>query len=93
MSDAEAPEPIERQKRPKMTLEEQSAYLTNLLRRCEMHSPGRAVEFAGTALLTLTTEDMLRLETIQQTLAIFEVNKADDLVRQKIWNEMKRRKK
>lgn len=93
MSEQEKIEQVERPKRPKMGLDEQSAYLMNILRRCEIHTPARAAVMAGSAILTLTADDMLRLETIQQTISIFEVNKADDLVRQKIWNEMKRRKK
>jgi hypothetical protein len=93
MSENEAKEAEARPKRPKMALDEQAAYVLNLIRRCEMHSPDRAAVMAGAAVLTLTADDMLRLETIQQTLSIFEVNKADDLVRQKIWKDAKGRKK
>ena len=76
--------PPQRQ-RPKMSLEEQSIFLSGILRRCVMHSGDMKGYFAGEALLTLTTDDMLKLETVQQTLAVFEIHRADELVRQKIY--------
>lgn len=81
---AEAPAP---KPRPKMTLPDQSAFLINLLRRCEMHDEKRNKVFAGECLLALKREDMIALEVIQQTLAVFELHGADDLVRRKIWND------
>lgn len=89
----EAPPPPPPKPRPKMALPEQSAFLINLLRRCEMHSPEMKKVWAGKVTLALTEADMISLEVIQQTLAIFEMHGADELVRQKLWNEMKKRKK
>ena len=73
--------------RPKMTLEQQSAFLLNLLGRCVMHSGERAGQFAGTAMVTLTEDDMLRLEAIQQTLAIFDMHDAARLVKDEMWRK------
>lgn len=73
-----------KRQRPKMSLEEQAAFLSAILRRCEMSGPELRGTYAGEALLTLTTDDMLRLETIQQTLAVFELHGADQMVKDKI---------
>lgn len=84
--DAELPKP----KRPKMTLVEQGAFISAMLRRCTMSGPELRGQFAGEALLTLTTDDMLRLETIEQTLAVFEQHGADQMVRDKIARRFRR---
>ncbi len=81
-SPAEAEKP--KRQRPKMTLTEQSVFLSNILGRCQMHGPELRGQFAGEAMLTLTTDDMLCLETIQQTIAVFELHGADQMVRDKI---------
>lgn len=73
------------QQRPKMGLDEQAAFLTEILRRCKLHSEDMRGRFAGEATLTLTTDDMLRLETIQQTLTIFDQHNAAKLVKEAIW--------
>lgn len=78
-----------RKPRPKMTLEQQSIFLARLLSRCVMHTEGMRGLYAGQATLTLTEDDMLRLETIQQTLEIFDLNNAADLVRKEIWRKRK----
>lgn len=70
--------------RPKMTLQEQSSFLLAMLRRCEMHTGDRKGSYAGEAILTLTEDDMLRLETIQQTLMVFHLARAEGIVRQAI---------
>lgn len=76
--------------RPKMSLEQQSDFLSDLLTRCKMAGPELRGHFAGEALLTLTTDDMLRLETIQQTLFIFDQNDAAQLVKDEIWRKRQR---
>jgi hypothetical protein len=76
--------------RPKMTLDEQATFLSRLLERCKMHGPELRGLFAGEATLTLSTDDMLRLETIQQTLAIFDAEGAAELVRREIWRKRQR---
>ena len=73
--------------RPKMTLDEQATFLSAILRRCVMHGPQHKGVYAGQATLALTEDDMLRLETIQQTLAIFDVEGAAELVRREIWRK------
>jgi hypothetical protein len=78
--------------RPKMTLEEQAVFISELLRRCRMHTGVNKDHFAGVATLTLTLQDMLRLETIQQTLAIFETHKAGDLVKREIGRKIRERR-
>lgn len=89
--DDAAPEPEKKaerppqRQRPKMSLDEQSIFLSSLLRRCTMHSGDMKGYFAGEAFITLTTDDMLKLETVQQTLALFDLHRADELVRQKIY--------
>lgn len=83
--------PPQRQ-RPKMTLDQQSDFLIDLLSRCKMHGPELRGRFAGEEILTLTTDDMLRLETIQQTLFIFDQHKAGDLVKAAMWRKMKDRR-
>lgn len=75
--------------RPKMTLDEQACFLASLLERCKMHGPELRGDFAGVAMLTLDTDDMLRLETVWQTLRVFDLHRADQMVRDKI---MRRRK-
>lgn len=87
---AEKPK-IEQRPRPKMTLEEQTIFLGLLLQRCVMHTGDMKGYFAGEAVLTLTQDDMLRLETIQQTLAIFDVEGAADLVRREIIRKRQRK--
>lgn len=78
--------PPQRQ-RPKMTLDQQSEFLHGLLNRCKMADPELRGRFAGEAMLTLTTDDMLRLEAIQQTLEIFHNNDAARLVKDAIWRK------
>ena len=72
--------PPQRQ-RPKMALAEQNIFLLDLVQRCTMHSGDQAGRFAGVAILTLTQDDMLKLETVQQSIAVFDLYHADDLVR------------
>ncbi len=83
-AEREAPEKAPPKQRPKMTLTEQAAFLSDILRRCTMHSGDMKGQFAGVASITLATDDMLRLETIQQTMALFEMHGADKMVRDKI---------
>lgn len=91
--DAEGkPVPPPQRQRPKMNLDQQSDFLLDLLGRCKMHGPELRGRFAGEAILTLTTDDMLRLETIQQTLFIFDQNDAAALVKQAMWRKMKDRR-
>lgn len=73
--------------RPKMSLEQQSDFLFDFLQRCKMAVPDLRGRFAGEAMLTLTTDDMLRIEAIQQTLMIFHQHGAADLVRAAIWRK------
>lgn len=80
---AETPE-RPKQPRPKMSLAEQSGFLLAILRRCQMHHKDMRGVYAGEAFITLTTDDMLRLETIQQTMALFDLHGADQMVRDKI---------
>ena len=89
-SPAPAPEKPKPRPRPKMTLNEQSVFLCRLLARCVMHSGDSKGGYAGEATLTLTTDDMLRLETIQQTIAVFDVEGAAELVRDAIWRKRQR---
>lgn len=79
----DAPKPPPKQ-RPKMTLDEQAIFLGQLLERCKMHGPELRGTFAGVATLTLDTDDMLRIETVWQTLRVFELHRADQMVRDKI---------
>lgn len=81
------PAPPPQKQRPKMTLEQQSDFLLDLIDRCKMLDPDLRGRFAGEAILTMTTDDMLRLETIQQTLLIFHTNDAADLVKREIWRK------
>lgn len=74
-------------KRPKMSLGQQSSFLLGILDRCTMHSGEMRGRFTGEATLSLTAEDMLRLETIQQTLAIFDMEGAAELVRKEMWRK------
>ena len=91
--DAEGkPVPPPQKQRPKMSLDQQSDFLLDLLARCKMHGPELRGRFAGDAILTLSTDDMLRLETIQQTLFIFDQNEAAALVKQAMWRKMKERR-
>lgn len=83
----EAPEKPPVKQRPKMTLDQQALFLSDLLRRCVMHSGPRKGLFAGEATLTLSEDDMLRIETIQQTLAIFDAEGAAELVRKEMWRK------
>lgn len=73
--------------RPKMTLDEQSSFLFQLLRRCQCHGPELKGIYAGAAILTLSEDEMLKLETIQQTIEVFHMNNAAELVRQEIWRK------
>lgn len=84
-----APEKPPVKQRPKMTLDQQSIFLSRLLSRCVMHSGPTRGQFAGEAMLTLTEDDMLRLQTIQQTLAIFDAEGAAELVRKEMWRKRK----
>jgi hypothetical protein len=79
--------PLERRK---MTLEQQSIFLSQLLRRCQMQGPEMRGIFAGEAFITLTRDDMSAIDAIQQTIALFEMHGADRMVRDKI---MRRRSK
>lgn len=93
---APAPEAQERpprppqKPRPKMSLGEQSVFLLDILERCKMLDKDQRGLFAGEALLALTHDDMLRLETVQQTIAIFEMHGADRMVRDKISRSFRR---
>jgi phage FluMu protein gp41 len=89
----EKPEAREIKQRPKMTLEQQSAFLMNLLRRCTLHTGDMAGQFAGEAMVTLSEDDMLRLETIQQTIEIFDLHDAAKLVKDEIWRKKRARGK
>lgn len=73
--------------RQKMNLEQQADFLFDILERCKMLDPDLRGRFAGEAILTLTTDDMLRLETVQQTLAIFHQQGAADLVKAAMWRK------
>lgn len=84
-----APEKPTVKQRPKMTLEQQALFLSQIINRCVMHSGPMKGQLAGEAILTLTQDDMLRLETIQQTLAIFDAEGAAELVRREIWRKRK----
>ena len=70
--------------RPKMTLDEQAIYVGGLLERCRMHGPDFRGQLAGEATLTLTRDDMDRLSTIEQTLRVFDLWRADRLVKDAI---------
>ena len=70
--------------RPKLTLEEQAIFIGWLLDRCRMLSPAQRGAFAGEALLTLTRDDMLKLQTIEQTLRVFDLHRADRMVKDAI---------
>lgn len=89
---ADGPRPLPQMTRPKMSLDEQATFLSAILRRCTMHGPELRGHFAGEATLTLTTDDMLRLETIQQTLAIFDTHNAGQLVKDAIGRKMRGRR-
>lgn len=78
---AEAAVKPPRKQRPKMSLDEQIMFLRDLIDRCKMHTGDMKGYFAGEAMLCLKQEDMLKLETVEQTLAIFELHKADEYVR------------
>ena len=80
----DAPEKPEPRPRRKMTLESQNIYLQQLLGRCTMHSPAMRGQYAGEATLCLTQDDMAALEAIQQTIALFELHGADQMVRDKL---------
>ena len=72
------------QPRPKMTLDQQAGFLGDMLRRCEMHTGDMKGQYAGEAVLTLTRDDMLALETVQQTLRVFDLWRADRMVKDAI---------
>ena len=59
----DAPERPPVKQRPKMTLDQQSVFLSRLLARCVMHSGPIKGQFAGEAILTLTEDDMLKYVT------------------------------
>lgn len=83
------PERPPQRQRPKMSLDEQSIFLSSIIRRCTMQSGDMKGYLAGEAFLTLTIDDMLKFETVQQTLALFDLHGADEMVRAKI---MRRRR-
>ncbi len=70
--------------RPKLTLLEQSAFLSGLLARCVMHTGPNKGVYAGDALLALTSDDMLKIEAIQQTIAFFDAHDVGRLGRQEM---------
>jgi hypothetical protein len=85
-----APEATEKRpvkQRPKMALGDQAVFLGDLLRRCRMHSGPHKGAYAGEASLCLSEDDMLRIETIQQTLLIFDMEGAAELVRKEMWRK------
>lgn len=83
--------PPQRQ-RPKMTLGDQSSFLINLLRRCVMTSDPRiAGTFAKEAVVTLTQDDMLKLEAIQQTIAFMDLHDVGRLVREDMSRKARQR--
>lgn len=69
--------------RPKMSLGEQALFLDQLCRRFRMKN----YDLAGEAFLMFTQEEMLKFETIQQTLFVLDQHGADVLVRDKIARE------
>lgn len=79
------------QKRPKMTLEEQSIFLSWLISRCVMRGGEHKGLLAGHTLLSLTKDEVLKLQTIQQTIAIFDMEGAAELVRREIWRKRQNR--
>lgn len=68
-----------------MSLGEQYTFLGRLLDRCKMHTGDQMGYLAKEAMLTLDHDDMLNLETVQQTLAVFELYKADELVKREAY--------
>lgn len=74
-----------RKPRPKMTMDEQIVFIRSLIERCKMHTGDMREFFAGEALLCLQQDDMLKLETVEQTLAVFELYKADEYVRREAY--------
>lgn len=79
-TEAEKPAARPVKKAPKMALHEQSAFLLRLLSRCVMHTGGMKGSYAGVASLMLTEDDMLALEVVQQSIAVFELYKADQWI-------------
>ena len=80
-------DPVEKpvpKQRPKMTLEEQSRFLLDIRQRCTMATGANAGLVAGSTHLYLTEQDVMVLETIQQSLAALALHRADLLVRDKI---------
>jgi hypothetical protein len=84
-----------RKPRPKMTLDEQACFLASILDACIMRHPDspRRGEYAGHAMLTLTNDQILQLETVWQTLRVFDLHRADLLVKDKIDRERRWRRK
>lgn len=85
-------------KRPKMTLGDQGMFIASLLRTCQLSSPDiegnkPVMVYAKEAFIRLTEDDFLRLETVVQTLLLFELHGADQMVRDKIVREMRGRRK
>lgn len=68
----------------RMSLREQELFLLEIIDRCRMHSPDMRGAFAGEASLMLYREDMEKLVTIQRTLEVFQIHKADRFVRDKM---------
>jgi hypothetical protein len=86
-ADGPEPEPAPKapqKPRPKMTLEEQAVFLAGIRHRCTMATGDSAGRFAGGTHLYLTEDDVLALETIEQSLTVLALHRADVLVRDKI---------
>ncbi len=86
------PAPPPQRQRPKMTLAEQSGFLMALLRRCVVTSdPRLAHVFAKDAVVTLTQDDILKLEAIQQTIAFMDLHDVGRLVRDDLSRKARQR--
>lgn len=95
MSEAAKPEP---KKRPKMTISEQADFIFSILRRGHAKTPdiegNKPVwTYSEAAMVRLDADDFLRLETVWQSLMVFELHRADQMVRDKIIREAKGRRK
>lgn len=66
--------------RPKMTISEQATFLGRFCRNFQTKD-GRLAEDVW---LSISQEDMLRFETVWQTMMIMEMHGADQLIRDKI---------
>lgn len=70
---------------PKMTLGDQANYLHRLRERCRMHGPGaHQGKLAGSATVTLTSEDLETIERIRATLDLMNFHGADKFVRDRV---------